>query len=242
MEIKLFAILATYFVLGAIIQVFSTRGKTKAETKQTWLKYFTYLVILFVLFASIIFSPPLFFYACLVIVALGYFELVRAFRLGRLAIWSAFCLSVLGVFTLCAYGFLRFAELERHLLLHTLFVVAAFDSFSQLGGKLLGKKKLVPRISPGKTYAGLIAGVLVALTVAALVGQVLNLSDAQIFGGGLGIILFAFLGDIAASAVKRKCGIKDFSQLIPGHGGVLDRFDSFILAGGFVFLGQLFVF
>ena len=105
------------------------------------------------------------------------------------------------------------------------------DSFSQLWGKLIGKSKLCPTISPGKTVEGLIGGLATA-TIGAVVMTDLapGLSIASLAVLGVVVGGAATVGDLAFSIVKRRLGIKDFSSVIPGHGGVLDRFDSFMLA------------
>jgi len=98
-------------------------------------------------------------------------------------------------------------------------------------GKLIGGPKILPQVSPNKTIAGFLGGVLTtALLSIALSIFLLPFSLAQAaFLGGL-IALCGFLGDILVSGIKRDMGIKDFSKLIPAHGGMLDRIDSLVLA------------
>jgi phosphatidate cytidylyltransferase len=106
------------------------------------------------------------------------------------------------------------------------------DTAAMFAGKAIGGKKLWPAISPGKTWSGSIAGVIFAiLTVPVLnlvvlerLGIALPLGQGVLFGLVLGII--GQVGDLAESLYKREAGVKDSSDLIPGHGGVLDRFDS----------------
>ncbi|HEV8455785.1 MAG TPA: phosphatidate cytidylyltransferase, partial [Gemmatimonadales bacterium] len=106
------------------------------------------------------------------------------------------------------------------------------DSFAMWGGKAIGGAKLWPSVSPGKTraggIAGLIGGVAAALVyvplVLAPVGHAFPLAQAAAMG--LVIAIVAQVGDLVESLFKREAGVKDASQLIPGHGGVLDRFDS----------------
>jgi phosphatidate cytidylyltransferase len=106
------------------------------------------------------------------------------------------------------------------------------DSFAMWGGKAIGGAKLWPEVSPGKTRAGAIAGLLGGVVAALLyvplalapVGRAFPLLAAALMG--LGIAVVAQLGDLAESLFKREAGVKDSSNLIPGHGGVLDRFDS----------------
>jgi len=106
------------------------------------------------------------------------------------------------------------------------------DTAAMFGGKAIGGRKLWPAISPGKTWAGSIAGVVGALATVPLmnllildrVGVALPLWQGLVFALVLSIV--GQVGDLAESLYKREVGVKDSSALIPGHGGVLDRFDS----------------
>lgn len=106
------------------------------------------------------------------------------------------------------------------------------DSFAMWGGKLIGGPKLFPSVSPGKTRAGAVAGLLGGVLTAMLfvplalapVGRAFPLGIAAVMGLLLAIV--AQIGDLAESLFKREAGVKDSSALIPGHGGVLDRLDS----------------
>lgn len=115
-------------------------------------------------------------------------------------------------------------------------VVWGTDIFAYFGGRLIGGPKLWPRVSAGKTWSGTITGV--------LSGAALGLATAYFFGGpalasvptffvGLFAAAVSQLGDLFESSVKRRFGVKDSSQLIPGHGGVMDRLDGFIFASVF---------
>lgn len=136
-----------------------------------------------------------------------------------------------------------FAELERHgavIVVWLVMIVVASDVMGYFAGRLIGGPKFWPAISPKKTWAGTIAGWLGA----AVLGAVF----AIFLGGGWGLVvispLVAFagqMGDIVESWIKRRAGVKDTSRLIPGHGGVLDRFDALIGAILAVRLLQLFV-
>lgn len=106
------------------------------------------------------------------------------------------------------------------------------DTAAMFAGKAIGGPKLWPAISPGKTWSGSIAGVIFAMATVPLlnvivldrVGVALPIAQGLLFGLVLGII--GQVGDLAESLYKREVGVKDSSDLIPGHGGVLDRFDS----------------
>jgi len=112
------------------------------------------------------------------------------------------------------------------------------DAMAYFTGKAFGKRKLCPNISPNKTWAGAIGGVLCTvvlnlLLLAAfipLIEQTIGLLEFVLVGvASLILCPIAIIGDLLASTLKRNLGIKDFGKLMPGHGGALDRFDSFLL-------------
>lgn len=114
----------------------------------------------------------------------------------------------------------------------------ANDSGAYCCGSLLGRHKLFPRISPGKSWEGSIGGGLIVMAVAALIWHLtelygvndLQLNAAEWIGLGLVVVVFGTWGDLVESLFKRTLGIKDSGNILPGHGGMLDRFDSSLLA------------
>ncbi|MCK5807174.1 MAG: phosphatidate cytidylyltransferase [Mycoplasmataceae bacterium] len=134
------------------------------------------------------------------------------------------------------------------------FIAVISDTFAYFGGMLFGKKlfkgkKLAPTISPNKTWAGAVIGFVFTLTYTILAGYYMHIWDS--FDGvsvnpivmsvlmGILLSLIAPIGDLMFSAVKRKAGIKDFSDLFPGHGGIFDRIDALsiiVFTGTIVFL------
>jgi phosphatidate cytidylyltransferase len=116
-------------------------------------------------------------------------------------------------------------------LLLFLVILTQFNDVAQYCWGKLGSHKVTPKVSPKKTWEGLIGGVATTIGVAALIGPYLTPMDhtwSAVAGGVIGIA--GFLGDITMSAVKRDLGVKDMSGLIPGHGGILDRVDSLTYA------------
>ena len=116
------------------------------------------------------------------------------------------------------------------------------DTCAYLVGVLFGKHKLVPQLSPKKTVEGSIGGILGSAIVGALFG--FCLLDKTLGGNQFGIMLFVIgaigsvisqVGDLAASAIKRNHDIKDYGNLIPGHGGIMDRFDSVIFTAPMIY-------
>lgn len=111
------------------------------------------------------------------------------------------------------------------------------DTGAYCAGSLLGKHKLFPRISPAKSWEGSIGGGIFVLIVAGLIGYLesqsvapVNLTIPQWLGLGLVVVVFGTWGDLVESLFKRTLGIKDSGKILPGHGGMLDRFDSSLMA------------
>ncbi len=132
-----------------------------------------------------------------------------------------------------------FIENEYHfdLIIFPLMLIWANDVFAYLVGSMLGRTKLFPEVSPNKTWEGTIGGILMATLVALFLGKFwmhYTWVQSGIFGIGVGIL--ATLGDLFESSVKRSFEIKDSGTLLPGHGGFLDRFDSFLLVMPFSYI------
>ena len=112
------------------------------------------------------------------------------------------------------------------------------DTGAYLCGSLLGKHKLFPRISPGKSWEGSIGGGILVIAIAILIWYLtelyqvneLSLNAFEWAGLGLTVVIFGTWGDLIESLLKRTLGIKDSGTILPGHGGMLDRFDSSLLA------------
>ena len=122
------------------------------------------------------------------------------------------------------------------------------DTFAYLTGRAIGKHKLIPEVSPKKTVEGAVGGVVFAALAFVLYGWILrrfftpgSSVDLLVMGGaGALIAVISQIGDLAMSVIKRRYGVKDFGRIFPGHGGVLDRFDSVLLtAPVLVILSQI---
>lgn len=121
-------------------------------------------------------------------------------------------------------------------------VVWANDIAAMFTGKTLGKRKIAPRISPGKTLEGAIGGILAGVLTGILTTFYVDVPGVDPWlaipvSGGIG--LFALIGDLGESILKRAAGEKDASDIIPGHGGLLDRIDGLLMAGP-AFYGYLY--
>ncbi|MGO1469008.1 MAG: phosphatidate cytidylyltransferase [Tissierella sp.] len=122
--------------------------------------------------------------------------------------------------------------LEGNIYIWLIFIISfGTDTFAYLGGKYFGKRKLWPEVSPNKTIEGSIGGVLGSLFLT-IIFSFFTKEDSIYLLSILAIIvsIFSQIGDLIASKIKRTTGIKDYGKIMPGHGGILDRFDSIILA------------
>lgn len=216
------------FIIGGILISVINRNKDKETRKNSWIKYASYAIIVNIIIISILYNATYFYYVAIAISAVGLIEILRATYRSRKIFVG---ISTLAVFLMLAFIFILFSRSEQRILLFTYLVVTVFDAFSQLSGQLFGKTKLIPRISPNKTWEGLIGGLISTSLTAVLFAEIIGLSVVKTIALSVIISMFALFGDLLASFSKRKFNIKDFSNLLPGQGGFLDRFDSLIFAG-----------
>lgn len=128
-------------------------------------------------------------------------------------------------------------HLGQYWVLYALCIVWAADSGAYFSGRLWGKRKLAPQVSPGKTWAGLWGGLVTAAVLALAAAPWLTRSRGALVLLTLLVALGSVVGDLTESLFKRHAGLKDSGRLIPGHGGVLDRFDSLLAAAPLLMLG-----
>ncbi|HZJ83894.1 MAG TPA: CDP-archaeol synthase, partial [Clostridia bacterium] len=136
----------------------------------------------------------------------------------------------------------------KKLLVLAFFVTWATDTFAYVFGVKLGKRKLCPSVSPNKTIEGSLGGLIGSIVIGVLFGLFINhFSELSIdlyhfiVIGLLGGVV-SQLGDLCASSIKRFCQVKDFGKLLPGHGGLLDRFDSLLFTMPTIYLYCLIFF
>lgn len=125
--------------------------------------------------------------------------------------------------------FILFSSNSPFLLIFLIIIIWLFDTFSYLGGKIIGGMKLMPKISSGKTVSGLVTGILATIVIVNiffyLFKSSFHLSNIHV----IFILFLSFIGDSTVSLLKRYASIKDSGNIMPGHGGLLDRFDSFVM-------------
>lgn len=157
--------------------------------------------------------------------------LITVFSKNRFSFDDASRLLLSTLFIAFSFSYmLEVRTIGLHIFLFILFVIWATDSGAYFIGKSIGKRKLWPQISPNKTIGGAIGGIVFAVLITIVCYFIFPFSQSFISLLGIAVVisLFGQLGDLVASAMKRKYAVKDFGHLFPGHGGVLDRLDSFI--------------
>lgn len=123
----------------------------------------------------------------------------------------------------------------RALLFGFFLVVFSTDTLAFFGGRALGRARLLPRVSPGKTWVGAAIGTAAGVLAGGVALGWLHQPWWAGFGMGLAVSVLGQLGDLVESNLKRYCGVKDSGGLLPGHGGILDRFDSALFALPFAY-------
>lgn len=228
----IYAIILAYFVLGGLGFYLINRKREWEVARKSYTKFISYFVIIHIIFLSIVIRPDIFRIVSIGIIFVSFIELLRlrGFNNRKQDIFFLFSLVL---FVLFALGFFIFSGLSMEIMLFVFLILSIFDSFSQISGQLFGKIKLLPTISPNKTLGGLVGGAGFALASSLLLGDLYSGTSIKTVLLAFGVVVFAFLGDIAASYYKRRYNVKDFSNWIPGHGGFLDRFDSLLAGGAF---------
>lgn len=129
---------------------------------------------------------------------------------------------------------------EPNRIMGMLLLIWANDTGAYVLGSKIGKTPFFKRISPKKTWEGTVSGMITTLILAAILGFVFKeLSVVQWYGIAVCVIIFSTLGDLVESMLKRNLGIKDSGTILPGHGGILDRFDALLLAVPYITLWVL---
>lgn len=188
------------------------------------------------------------FVFCLLLIMLAKHETVK---FSDVAMCGCAALCIPGA--LSCILFVRYsvedAAMGVFLIVYTLFCAWFGDSGAYFVGTFFGKHKLCPKVSPKKTVEGLIGGIVtvgIVVTVQCLVYNLFIASEsfmsyAVLIPVGMTASLVGVLGDLTASVIKRQYNVKDFGNIMPGHGGVLDRFDSVLFTAPFLFVVFSFI-
>ena len=226
-------LLMAHFVSGAFCLIRINHKLDKGEANKQWIKFGVYLLLVNLVWFSLVWFPAIFPFIGWMVILMASAEWWRATGKLRKKMW------LILAFLLVAGGFAGFLYMDINILLFTYFVVVLFDGSCQVSGQLLGKRALLPGISPRKTLEGPIGGVMITMATGLLTRSIFSFEWLELILLTAFIMAAAFMGDLLASALKRKAKIATFGKVLPGHGGVVDRFDSLMMAGALLFLLSL---
>ncbi len=179
------------------------------------------------------------------VVLLLYLFAVTVFSKGKITIDNAAVFYMMTLYVTVAFGavmLLRQSENGQYLYLLPFIGAWVSDTFAYFTGRAIGKHKLIPEVSPKKTIEGSLGGIVFTAVAYVVYGCIVDMSGVP----GMNLVTLAVtgavisvvsqIGDLSASVVKRHYGIKDYGKLFPGHGGVLDRFDSVLATAPVLYL------
>jgi phosphatidate cytidylyltransferase len=230
MIIRVLIIYVSAFFIGGIGLYASSHKQPQPERRERGIKFITYFCIVNLVLLCALSGHWVFSALMALIAILGGREIFGALlRIGAdrpQVAWTFGTFYLL--IAVCAVLFAWRSSSSTAMVVYL--IVCAFDGFSQVAGQLLGQHPLAPRISPGKTVEGSVGGLLFAAGMALALQPVSGWSAQRSLLACCFIVAAALAGDLLASLIKRRSNIKDFGNLLPGHGGILDRFDSFLFA------------
>ncbi|MDG1261239.1 MAG: phosphatidate cytidylyltransferase [Flavobacteriales bacterium] len=225
-------IVVVLVVIGGVANYLIGRKlNDKASIRANKLKFRTYVLLLVIHLVIMEYSSLGYWLFSALIVFIGLIEILMVSK-RRITSFRTRSFSLL-IAGLIAFFYLLFVNrFQTEVVLVNFIIVIAFDAFSQLGGKFLGKTKIT-NISPNKTWEGLIVGLMTSVFLAVLLCETTNVTANKWVSCAIGLVIgiSCFFGDLLASKFKRIAGVKDFSNLLPGQGGILDRYDSLLATG-----------
>jgi phosphatidate cytidylyltransferase len=213
------------FSLGAMFMAVGSRAVGPVAARARWYKLAVFFVIVHVVLGAAALGRPWVLAVLGVILAACTHELLRAW--GRMPVprpaivWPVFVLAA-------ASALWNATRLPPATFAFLFLATAAGDGFAQVVGQWVGRRPLAPKVSPAKTLEGFLGGLCAAGSVAALARGLVGVVPLHAAAIGVVTGLAGLVGDLAASWVKRRAGIKDYSGALPGQGGFLDRFDSLL--------------
>ncbi len=215
------------FAIGAAGMALANRGVPTAVAQQRWRKFGGYFVIVHAVLGMAALGTQAIRLLFLAVIGGCLVEFSRAWRLVPAPrprrIWPVGATLAAAA----AWGTLRN---DAAALVWCFIMVACADGFAQVTGQLCGRHALAPRVSPAKTVEGALGGAIAAIAAGVLLRAGVTLSVRAAFAWGAAIAAAGLAGDLAASWLKRRAALKDYSHALPGQGGLLDRFDSLIAA------------
>tara|TARA_X000000368_G_scaffold322625_1_gene259760 strand:- start:402 stop:1064 length:663 start_codon:yes stop_codon:yes gene_type:complete len=202
-------------------------------------RVFSAILIIPLMILPILFGGYTLITVYLLILTLVFFELFAIIRNTKHKIYSIIYLFI-STFSIFSFNILLLSSNVNELFISIIILIWIFDTFSYLGGSYFKGRKIFPSISKGKTYSGLICGTFASVAIYSSAISNINSEQTISYSALFIIIILSFLGDTLVSFLKRSASMKDSGNLLPGHGGFLDRLDSFILV--FFAVGGYFLF
>ena len=182
----------------------------------------------------------------LYMVVLCFIQITHHGRLRVEGTGFVFFVSVITVLSISAIAYMRVLQHGRYFMFFTFVIAWLCDIGAYFMGTLFGKHKLCPQISPKKTVEGFVGGILVSVACSLacafvyeyffLIPAGLHICYWQVAAMALVLAPVSVMGDLFCSIIKRQCDVKDFGNIFPGHGGIMDRFDSLIFVAPVVYL------
>ena len=210
------------------------------KTKLNFIKrVLSTIIIIPVIILPIVFGGYVLIVSYLVLFTLIFDELFNIIKNSSVKLY-AYLYLLMSIFTCIIFIILLICFNVKELFILIIFLIWIFDTFSYLGGTIIKGKKIFPNVSKGKTYSGLFSGLFGVIVIYILVTNYFDLISPISYYSVIGITILSFIGDSIVSLLKRLASLKDSGNMIPGHGGFLDRFDSFIFVFFFVGLFNYF--
>lgn len=217
------------FAIGAVFMAIANRRVSADVARARWLKIGVYFLIVHAVLGVAAAGRPWVTLLVAAILAAGCVELRGAWHRMR-SPRPGYIWVVYAIVAIAAAG--ASWRLAPEAFAFLFLVTATFDGFSQVVGQLIGRRRIAPTVSPAKTVGGVAGGLFAAAVLALLVRDLLTgASTPSPFATAVATVAICaagLAGDLAASWVKRRAGLKDYSAALPGQGGFLDRFDSLL--------------
>ncbi len=231
---KAFIIIIGFFIQQEVMRLLDASGNPTDQ-------YFPYTIGLWVmLFPIIPFAAEIGLAILLIFIAIQTFNISEESITQLSTSFFAGLYAPVGLLTLMLLRDIGTHETGFLLTMATVFMVWGGDIFAYFGGKSFGKRKLAPDISPNKTWEGFFSGYLGCFVGLAAAIYLLPIETGLTLTLALPLVLlvgtFGPIGDLIESKIKRKAGVKDSSNLLPGHGGFFDRFDALLLSAPAVYI------
>ncbi len=197
------------------------------------------IVFIPLIIAPIIMKGYFIYLSYIFLLSLMMIELIDMIRISKKR-FVIYLYSVICILTI--FAFVILISIFENISLKVIEIIVTiwiFDTFCYLGGKIFNGKKLMPNISKGKTFNGLYSGIFFTLVITSLYYSGVYGDFYIVISQVIPIIILSFLGDFIVSVLKRSVNIKDSGYIMPGHGGIIDRMDSFVFVFFFFGIYQL---